>query len=166
VAGGPDGPSEIQERVPPRTRAFVGVFLAVFVVCGFLNLDAWPLTGWRLFSHLRQDHQVGWQAYAVDAAGRETPIAFARLGPAYQGSSLILREFASLPEPRQLQLCDTWGQAVRLAGRQVLAVRVYRVEWDESRSRGRRERAPSRTAAYECRGGSVTSFDPASGDGP
>jgi hypothetical protein len=165
VAGGPEGSKQTQERVAPWTRAFVAVFLGAFVLSGFLNLDAWPLTGWRLFSRLRQDHQVGWQADAVDASGGETQIAFSRLGPAYQGSSLVLREFPSLPERRQVALCDTWERAAR-TGAEIVAIRVYRVEWDESQSRGRRAQVPRRTAAYECRGGAVAPFDPASGGGP
>jgi hypothetical protein len=44
----------VEHPSPPAwTRRFVAVFLAAFVVCGIFGLEAWPLTGWRLFADAR-----------------------------------------------------------------------------------------------------------------
>ena len=74
-------------------RAFVAVFLTVFVACGLLQVEAWPFSGWTLFSHLRTDEVRGWLATGVDADGVERPVPFSivprRLpGPAARAQGL------------------------------------------------------------------------------
>ncbi|HKZ75754.1 MAG TPA: hypothetical protein VJ259_03740 [Actinomycetota bacterium] len=49
-----------REDVPLRIRAVVAVFLSAFLVCGLAGVEAWPLSGFRLFSHLRTDRPEGW----------------------------------------------------------------------------------------------------------
>ena len=67
------------DRAPRWARWFVGAYLALFLVCGLVGLEAWPLTGWRLFADARQARQPGFQAVTVDRAGRETTVPFADL---------------------------------------------------------------------------------------
>ncbi|HEX7147705.1 MAG TPA: hypothetical protein VF512_09355, partial [Actinomycetota bacterium] len=55
-------PALRQAPAPRWARWFVGAYLAVFVVCGVVGLEAWPLTGWRLFADARQARQPGFQA--------------------------------------------------------------------------------------------------------
>ena len=66
------------------------------MVCGVAGLEAWPLTGWRLFADARQARQPGFQAVTVDRAGRETPIPFADLPVGYRGDVQVLKGFAGL----------------------------------------------------------------------
>ncbi len=112
-------------RAPAWVRRLVAAYLAAFVVCGLFGVEAWPLTGWRLFADARPARQAGWQAVTADAAGRETPIPFRDLPIRFHG-------------------------AVRARGAQVEAVRVYRTTTDVSRRVGPRGTPPERSLYWTC----------------
>jgi hypothetical protein len=139
-----------QPAVPAWTRRFVAVFLAAFVVCGVFGLEAWPLTGWRLFADARRPVQVSWQAVTVDRAGGETPVPFRDLPAGFQGDVQVLKGFAALPVGRQAAVCGAWADAVRARGGQVEAVRIYRVVADVSMRVGERGAPPAREPRFTC----------------
>jgi hypothetical protein len=120
------------------------------VVCGTFGLEAWPLTGWRLFADARQPVQVAWQAVTVDAGGRETPVPFGGLPAGFHGNVQVLKGFAGLPAGEQAAVCRAWADAVRARGGQVEAVRVYRTVTDVSRRVGERGAAPARELRWTC----------------
>jgi hypothetical protein len=128
----------------------VAVFLAAFVVCGTFGLEAWPLTGWRLFADARQPVQAAWQAVTVDVAGRETPVPFGDLPAGFHGNVQVLKGFAGLPAGEQAAVCRAWADAVRDRGGQVEAVRVYRTVTDLSRRVGKRGDPPARKLRWTC----------------
>ena len=138
---------------PRWARWYVGVFLALFLVCGVAGFEAWPLTGWRLFADARQARQPGFQAVTVDAEGRETPIPFSRLPAGYRGDVQVLKGFAGLPPARQAAVCQAWAEAVRDRGGEVAAVRIYQTVTDVSRRAGDRGVPPERTLRFTCRPG-------------
>jgi hypothetical protein len=141
----------VEHPSPPAwTRRFVAVFLAAFVVCGTFGLEAWPLTGWRLFADARQPVQVAWQAVTVDPAGRETPVPFGDLPAGYHGNVQVLKGFAALPAGEQAAVCRAWADAVRDRGGQVEAVRGYRTVTDLSRRVGERGAPPARELRWTC----------------
>jgi hypothetical protein len=141
----------VEHPSPPAwTRRFVAVFLAAFVVCGTFGLEAWPLTGWRLFADARQPVQVAWQAVTVDPAGRETPVPFGDLPAGYHGNVQVLKGFAGLPAGEQAAVCRAWADAVRDRGGQVEAVRGYRTVTDLSRWVGERGAPPARELRWTC----------------
>jgi hypothetical protein len=141
----------VEHPSPPAwTRRFVAVFLAAFVVCGTLGLEAWPLTGWRLFADARQPVQVAWQAVTVDPAGRETPVPFGDLPAGFHGNVQVLKGFAGLPAGEQAAVCRAWADAMRARGGQVEAVRVYRTVTDLSRRVGERGAPPARELRWTC----------------
>jgi hypothetical protein len=146
----PSSPST-QTRAPRWARWFVGAYLAVFVVCGLVGLEAWPLTGWRLFADARQARQPGFQAVTVDRAGRETPVPFAGLPAGYQGNVQVLRGFAGLPAGEQAAVCQAWAEAVRSRGGEVAEVRIYQTVTDVSQRVGDRGAPPDRTLRFTCR---------------
>jgi hypothetical protein len=139
-----DGPSR-------AVRTFVAAFLAAFAVCGLFGIEAWPLTGWRLFSQLRTDHQVSWRAFAVDGRGYEEAIRFEDLPRAYRNFPLVMRTFASLSPREQVAACRAWLAAARREMTVVGAVRIYRVDWYLSYRRGSGDGpAPARKLLYTC----------------
>ena len=144
-------PALRQDPAPRWARWFVGAYLAVFVVCGVAGLEAWPLTGWRLFADARQARQPGFQAVTADRAGRETPVPFADLPAGYRGDVQVLKGFAALPAGRQAAVCQAWAEAVRARGGEVAEVRVYQTVTDVSRRAGDRGAPPERTLRFTCR---------------
>jgi hypothetical protein len=143
------------EPVAPWARRFVWAFLAVFVIAGVFGLEAWPLTGWRLFADARTATQASWEAVTVDGAGRERPIPWGDLPVRFRGNVQVLKGFQDLPAGRQAAVCAAWADAVRARGGDVRAVRVYRVETDASRRAGDRAVPGPRSPRFTCRGGTV-----------
>jgi len=153
-ATSPAGPGTPDPAPAPRwARRFVGVYLALFVVCGVAGFEAWPLTGWRLFADARPARQPGFQAVTVDGRGHETPIPFRDLPVGYRGDVQLLKGFAALPPARQAAVCQAWAAAVRDRGGEVAEVRIYQTVTDVSRRVGDRGAPPERALRFTCRPG-------------
>jgi hypothetical protein len=150
---------------PAWVRRSVAAFLVAFALCGVLGLEAWPLTGWRLFADARRAEQAGWQAVAVDPAGREQPIVFAELPAGFHGNVQVLKSFPALTPARQAATCDAWAQALRARGAEVAQVRVYATSTDLAARRGDRGAPPVRRLAFTCRLGQGPAGVSAGGDG-
>jgi hypothetical protein len=144
-----------RDRAPRWARWFVGAYLALFVVCGVAGLEAWPLTGWRLFADARQARQPGFQAVTVDADGRETPIPFRDLPTGFRGDVQVLKGFAALAPPRQAAVCQAWAREVRARGGEVAELRIYATVTDVSDRVGDRGAPPTRTLRFTCRPRSI-----------
>lgn len=136
--------------VPRPARTFVAVFLAVFVICGLVGIEAWPFTGWRLFSRSRTEHARGFEAVAVTSDGTQTPIPFERMSAAYRGSVQVLQEFASLPPAERAAVCRVWEEAAEVVLGPIAQVRIFRTEAHLSRRAGRRGEPGARTLVQEC----------------
>ncbi|MEX2557668.1 MAG: hypothetical protein WEB06_18815 [Actinomycetota bacterium] len=152
----PEGASAGEERVPARIRAFVWLFLAAFALCGFAKIEAWPLTGWRLFSELRNERTSSWRAMRVSASGAETRFSFGDLPAGYHWGANILSGFATRPAAEQTAACDAWAEAARSLGLDVAAIRIYRLERLVSDRVGHRG-APEETATlvFSCGNGGI-----------
>ena len=122
--------ARLRRRVPRRLRR-----LRLF------GLELWPLTGWRLFSQLRTDHQVAWRATAVGEDGEKQILA--ELPRAYRNFPLVMRTFSELPPAEQAAVPRVArGRAARAAGTHT--VRLYRIDWYLSHRHGPRDGPPPR----------------------
>ena len=150
----PAAPPDDPQRVSPWARVFVGVFLVAFLACGAFAIEAWPLTGWRLFSHLRHAQRSGWQVFTADRTGRETRVDFATFPRPDRHLTLIMRDYPRESKPRQEAICRAWAGRIRSQGREVSGVRIYRTVVDLHGHRGRRRPPPPRRhLAYLCADG-------------
>jgi len=134
------------ERPPGWARWFVRGFLIVFVVCGLVGIEAWPFTGFRLFSHLRTQHRTTWQAFSLDAEGRENVLSFAQLPSGYRGFVLIMQRYPDISPTDRDGMCRAWAEAAGTS-----QVRVYRLDEDVLPRAGSRPASPtSRTLLFTC----------------
>jgi hypothetical protein len=146
-------PAAEADRVPRRVRWFAFGFLAAFVVCGFAGIEAWPLSGFRLFSHLRTNRLTTYETIAVDAAGRESRLVLGQLPDSFRGFGLIERSLPSLPPEQRSRVCVQVTRAARHVHPGVASIRVYAVEVDLSNRAGRRPAGPpERRLLYDCGG--------------
>jgi hypothetical protein len=129
------------DRVPRLARPFVAWLLAAMVASAVFVLEPWPLTSFRLFSHLRVDEQTAWEATVVEPNGEELgyPLGFA------------IGEFVDADGERRDELCRTWvGAAPELVARHAVVVRLYQRRWRLSERSGDRALPGSREHAFTC----------------
>jgi len=102
--------------------------VAVVAGSGLAGLEAWPLTGWRLFSQRRGAVATRYEARVVGVDGTEKPIPFGALAHGFSGSVQVLERMArQRPEQRE-PTCRAWAdETVRVTGLPVIDVRVYGV---------------------------------------
>jgi hypothetical protein len=137
--------------VPRRTRWFVWAFLVAFVVCGLAGIEAWPLTGFRLFSHLRHVEAITWERTVIGPDGRERPITFARLPDGYRSFVLVVKTFPSKTKSEQDDMCRDWVTGLRGMDPAVTGMRVYRLDQSLLPRDGDRPAAPpARTLLFTC----------------
>ena len=78
-------------------------FLAVFALCGLLGIEAWPFSGFHLFSNVRTDSIAGWEVTTFDASGVERPVGFGDRSWLHVAAGM-----ASLPEQERTAVCRAW----------------------------------------------------------
>jgi len=115
--------------VGPGVRGAVAVFLTVFVACGLLGLEAWPFSGWELFSHVRTAEVRGWLATAVGADAVERPIPFGSFAPGHRGELQVLKGFDGLSPDERRGVCRAWAAEMARVGAgeivEIVEIRVY-----------------------------------------
>lgn len=137
-------------RTSVAAKLLVTAFLAAFIYCGVRGVEAWPLTGFRLFSRLRTDEQTSWLATYVDAQGAERDVPFERMSRAYSGFVHILADFPRLTSGERGLVCDAWRAGILELGVEAREMRIYRVEWRLSERRGLRAIPPRRSLLHVC----------------
>ena len=133
-------------------RLFVGAFLGLFLLGGLIGVEAWPLTGWSLYSRLRHGDQWGWQVLAVGPDGGERAVELQRLPAAFHGVTYFLGGFAGRPAGEKESACLALGGAARVQYPDAVGVAVDRVRY---RVRTDLDRPPdpptARVRSYQCR---------------
>ena len=144
-----DGDAE--PEAPAAARWFVRIFLSAFLVCSIFGVEWWPLTGFRLFSHVRTAHRIQWTLDTVASGGVESPLWLGDVPRAYQGFHLIMPGFSRLQPAVQQATCAAWLAEARRVRTSVSEIRIYRVEWQSWPRAGERPaRPPSKKLVYAC----------------
>lgn len=130
---------------PWPARLFVVSFVGAVAVCGAFSIEAWPLTGFRLFSRERQEVATGWMATSVDGRGRETRIRFARFPPPNRSFIAIMATYERLAPAEQAATCRAWARLVRRHGASTAGgLRLYATTRQMRSHIGRRQRVGAR----------------------
>jgi uncharacterized protein YqfA (UPF0365 family) len=119
---------ETLDRPQRWARPFVTSLLVVFASCGLLGIEAWPLSGFRLFSAPRDERSVAWRLVAVTGDGEQVPVNVSKLGSAYRGFGFVARTFDELSSAERAQLCVVWARAARANGIDVAGFHIVRIE--------------------------------------
>jgi hypothetical protein len=109
-------------------RVLVLGLLAALLVCGLAGVEWWPFTAWKLYSQVRTDSRVVWEASTVAADGRETAVDPNGLPLGYRHVELLLARFPGYSSEKREEICDAIAEGARDEGEEVVAVRVYRVD--------------------------------------
>lgn len=129
MADRPEDPGPATRDRPQRwARPFVATLLAIFAVCGLLGIEAWPLSGFRLFSAPRSDRSVSWRLVAVTEDAEQIQVNVSRLGAAYRGFGFVARTFVELGPGDRAELCAVWARAARTIGVDATGFLIVRIE--------------------------------------
>ena len=127
-----------------RTRLAVVGFLLAVLACGVLEVEAWPLSGFRLFSQVRTGTEVRWELVAVDAVGAERPVDLASMGRGFRQSLHQLPALAVGPVAAREAACEGWFGAAGASD--PAAFRVYRSVYERSSPSSSSSAAPVQRA--------------------
>jgi hypothetical protein len=129
------------QAAPRYARPFVLLFLATLVVCAAAGLNLWPFSSWELFSRLRTDQAAGWDALAVDSAGRTRDDPIPSLPYGHRGFGATMAMFHGDSPSARDAICDTWlNEATRRLGSSTRELKIYRLHWLVSERGGPRRR--------------------------
>lgn len=106
---GTDGPppagAPADDGVPRAARVFVAVLFALLLVPGVIGFDAWPLTGWRLFSVSRDADQTRWVIEATDADRASRVVSLEELPLRYRHAEWPMAELPGASDERRDAVC-------------------------------------------------------------
>jgi hypothetical protein len=131
---------------------FVRGFLGVFLLAGLIGLEAWPLTGWKMYSRLRHGEYWAWQVLAVGPDGDERYVELRDLPTAYHGVAYFLGDLAARSAEDQEAACLALGEAARTQYPEVVGVVVDRIRGRVPTDPDDPPSGPSgRIRTYQCR---------------
>jgi hypothetical protein len=109
----PAADPDVAADEPPRSaRALVAVLLVLLLVPGLIGFDAWPLTGWRLFSLSRDGEQTRWVVEAVADDGDRRIVSLEELPLRFRHAEWPMAELPGASEARRDAVCEALAGAV------------------------------------------------------
>jgi hypothetical protein len=117
-----------------------------------IGVEAWPLTGWKMYARLRHGDFWGWQVRAIAADGSDRHVDL-RYGPAaYHGVTHFLSDFEGLSDERRQAACLALGQVARTQYGDVTEVIIDHVRGRIPVDPGEPPAPPSeRARVHQCR---------------
>jgi len=105
-------PDVDRDAVPRSARWLVGTLLVLLLVPGLVGFDAWPLTGWRLFSLARDETQTLWVLEAVDGGGSPRRVDLEELPLRYRHAEWPMADLPGASTARRQAVCEALLAAV------------------------------------------------------
>jgi hypothetical protein len=139
-------PRTAERELPRGIRGFVYGFLGLLLLFGLVGVEAWPFSGFRLFSSMRSDERGSWEIVWVDPAQHEEGVTLAELPVAYRNTSTIIAEFDDMTVAERDEVCDAWVGPLRERGTPVERVRIYQ----RTTFLGDDRAPPTRELRWEC----------------
>lgn len=103
-AAGPGTEGEA-DAAPRSARVLVAVLFVLLLVPGVIGFDAWPLTGWRLFSLSRDADQSFWVLEAVDRDGERRVVSLEELPLRYRHAAWPMAELRGASTAQRDAVC-------------------------------------------------------------
>lgn len=100
------------DEAPRAARVLVAVLFVLLLVPGVIGFDAWPLTGWRLFSLSRDAEQTRWVLQAVDGSGAERVVSLEELPLRYRHAEWPMAELPGASQAQRDAVCEALLGAV------------------------------------------------------
>jgi hypothetical protein len=100
------------DAVPRSARWLVGALFVLLLVPGLVGFDAWPLTGWRLFSLARDETQTLWVLEAVDDDGSSRLVDLEELPLRYRHAEWPMADLPGASAERRQAVCEALLGAV------------------------------------------------------
>ena len=94
---------------------------------GLIGVEAWPLTGWKMYARVRHGDFWGWQVRAVGLDGSERSVDLRNTPAAYHGVTHFLSNFEGLSAERRQAACLALGSVARAQYTGVAGVAVDHV---------------------------------------
>lgn len=135
VPATPVAPDDARQR--RLARAVTWAVLGVIVLGALAEIEAWPVTAFRLFSQVRTDTSTSLQLVVVHPDGSTAPLL---LKPANDVVVITGHQFATLrdlPASKQRAKVDAWLDLAGVDRADVASVRLDRVtlSWDDATGR-------------------------------
>jgi hypothetical protein len=111
VPDGPEAESPERDEAPRSARIFVAVLFALLLVPGVVGFDAWPLTGWRLFSLSRDADQTRWVLEAVDGDGARRVVSLEELPLGFRHAEWPMADLPGASVARRDAVCGALRDA-------------------------------------------------------
>lgn len=127
-------------------KLWVYGLLALLCIPGVIGFDAWPLTGWRLFSLSRDGSQTEWALDAETPAG-VVHVDLEQLPLAFRNAAWPLADLPSASDARREAVCVALLHGVREAVPDATALVVVR---ERQEMRGSTRVVAEREPIHEC----------------
>jgi hypothetical protein len=101
------------DEAPRSARVLVAILFVLLLVPGLIGFDAWPLTGWRLFSLSRGPEQTQWVIQAVEEDGTSRVVSLEELPLRYRHAAWPMSELPGASEARRTAVCEALLNPVR-----------------------------------------------------
>jgi len=123
-AGEPGGDAD--PGPSPIARLLVLVTLVLLLVPGIVDIEAWPMSAWRLFSLSRGERQTEWLIDAVAPDGTTRTVSLEELPLRYRHAAWPMAELPKASEQRREDVCQALFEPTLAVVPDLVELRIVR----------------------------------------